>query len=372
MAADKAPAQVPVKLKRFRQCILHIGTEKTGSTSIQAMLANNRDALRHAGYFFPETLCQTRDISDGNHRHIAAIAMRDDAFDHDLRGQWGIKDAESLESYRLSQAKLFDKEIVESAGDCSRLLLSNEHCHSRLLTVQEVARVKELLEPYCDEFKIVVYLRPQFELALSQYGMMVLNGFYDIEAMPPLPYPADYAKRRYTNELYFDYQKLLARWAEVFGAEAIEPRLYAAGGSSRKSPTVDFLEVLGQPEGAFRQPARENTNISASAQEFLIKLYSEFATRGYSPWDSWANPIRAVMRRLHPGSGYKPARGDIRTFQQRFEKSNEAVRAQWFPERERLFDEDYALYPEEQVSALDEKTTFGLFADVIGAGLKQA
>jgi hypothetical protein len=362
--------QASPRKKRFDLCVLHIGTEKTGSTSIQAMLANNRRVLADAGYFLPLTLCQTKEKDDGNHSHITAMAMRDDAFDDDLRGRWGIKTIESLQSYRVAQVKLFEDEIAEKPGNCDKLLLSNEHCHSRLLTIQEVSNVKALLEPHCEKFKIIVYLRPQFELALSQYGMMVLNGYYDIEALPPLPYPADYPKRRYTNELYFNYEQLLNRWATVFGKKAIEPRLYAAGGPSKKSPTTDFLEVLDVQESVFRQPARENTNISAAAQEFLIKLYSEFSARGYSPSDSWASPIRALMRSQHPGSGYKPARGEIIAFQQRFEKSNTSVKMNWFPDRDSLFDEDYTRYPEQQLSALDDRTTFSLFADVIIAGLK--
>jgi hypothetical protein len=363
-------AEGRLKSKRYEQCILHIGTEKTGSTSVQAMLANNRKVLSTAGFFFPESLCQTKEKDDGNHCHIAAMAMRDDAFDSDLRGQWGITDFESLEKYRVIQAQLFDKDIIENSGDCTRLLLSNEHCHSRLLTISEVASVKALLEPYCDEFKIVVYLRPQFELALSQYGMMVLNGYYDIEALPPLPYPADYSKRRYTNQLYFDYEQLLNRWGAVFGYEALDPRLYNSGGSARKNPTVDFLDILGLSEGELLYPGRENTNISGPAQEFLIKLYREFSARGLSPTDRWANPIRATMRKLHPGSGARPARAQVQAFQQGFDKSNEAVRSRWFADRERLFDEDYAHYPETESSALDDKITFGLFADVMSATMK--
>lgn len=352
-----------VKCKRFDRCILHIGTEKTGSTSLQAMLADNRKILSDHGFFFPESLSQI--AGDGNHCHIAAMALRDDAYDEDLRGRWGIKDSESLHSYRLAQAEYFQDEVAASPDRCNSLIISNEHCHSRLLTIEEVQRVKDFLEPYCEKFEIVVYLRPQFELALSQYGMMVLNGFYDIEPFPPLPYPPNYAKRRYTNQLYFDYQKLLERWSAVFGREALQPRIYPTSGSAKSGSVSDFLEYLSLDENQVIQPRRENTNVSAEAQAFLIRLYEELSLRGHDPSGGWADPIRNTIRKLHPGSGLRPSKEKIKEFQSRFDKSNEGVRANWFPDRDGLFIIDYTRYPDAEETVLDEKIIFSMFVDVM-------
>ncbi len=41
----------------FSHCILHIGTDKTGTTTLQNFLAANRSALRQMGYVFPS--CNT-------------------------------------------------------------------------------------------------------------------------------------------------------------------------------------------------------------------------------------------------------------------------------------------------------------------------
>lgn len=353
-------------VRRFKQCILHIGTEKTGSTSIQTMLVTNRAKLEEYGYFMPLSLRQATSSKDGNHSHIAAMALRNTAFDFDLRGHWGITDTKTLEAYRQKQTEIFTREIENTPIHCDKIILSNEHCHSRLLTIEEIEWVKEWLSMFCDEVKVVVYLRPQFEVALSQYGMLLIGGYFDIEALPQLPYPTNYSYRRYTNALYFDYEKLLQRWETVFGTEALLPRLYNVGRQGQhRVPTLDFLDVLNIRESAVVQPPRENTNISAAAQEFLIKLYTEFAERGLSPTAPWVDPIRALIRAKHPGQGVLPSQEKIREFQEAYSSSNERVCAHWFPERRQLFSDDYSSYPEHESNSLDYKIIFSIFTDLL-------
>lgn len=38
------------------KCFLHIGTEKTATTTIQSFLSLNRKRLREYGYFYPESI----------------------------------------------------------------------------------------------------------------------------------------------------------------------------------------------------------------------------------------------------------------------------------------------------------------------------
>lgn len=51
--------------------IIHIGTEKTGTTSIQNGLHANRDALTQAGIYLPVSL------GGHNPRQLATYAMKD-------------------------------------------------------------------------------------------------------------------------------------------------------------------------------------------------------------------------------------------------------------------------------------------------------
>ena len=52
----KIPSISPEKIRIFKKCILHIGMEKTGTTSIQSFLALNREELLRRGLFMPISL----------------------------------------------------------------------------------------------------------------------------------------------------------------------------------------------------------------------------------------------------------------------------------------------------------------------------
>ena len=69
-----------IALKAFRKdvdLVLHIGTEKTGTTSIQEFLKKNMVRLRENGVYIP----QSPMVGYGNHRWIPLIANNDDFSD---------------------------------------------------------------------------------------------------------------------------------------------------------------------------------------------------------------------------------------------------------------------------------------------------
>ncbi|MGH6876239.1 MAG: hypothetical protein ACREHV_02550, partial [Rhizomicrobium sp.] len=57
------------------RCWLHIGTGKTGTTSIQHHLARNRRALLAQGYLYAMA------PGSGNHHALSAFALEDEKID---------------------------------------------------------------------------------------------------------------------------------------------------------------------------------------------------------------------------------------------------------------------------------------------------
>ena len=55
----------------FETLYLHIGIEKTGTTSIQKSLDQNRDSLLELGYYYP------KQFSVGLNSHLAAMFLND-------------------------------------------------------------------------------------------------------------------------------------------------------------------------------------------------------------------------------------------------------------------------------------------------------
>src|SRR5665213_2989949 len=139
--------------------LVHIGAEKTGTTSIQEFCARNRARLADFGILYPTSL------GSPNHVALTAYSLADRKVD-DLRRDLGILNPADVRAFRERLRHDLAKEIHAHPG-VHTLLLSNEHLQSRLLRIPEVNRLQEFLKQYTDDIKLIVYLRRQDSVAVS-------------------------------------------------------------------------------------------------------------------------------------------------------------------------------------------------------------
>jgi len=323
----------------FSQCILHIGTEKTGTTTLQNFLAVNRPALRQLGYVFPST------IGMPGNRHLVTYAENDDRPDG-VRRRLGIATAADLERHRRKVEKLLHREAA--AADACVLLLSSEHCHSRLQSEEEVRRLHSLLAETCQQVSVKVYLRPQHELAISHYSTFLRAGY---SGVPVLPAAA-------SDMAYYDYQQLLDRWARVFGEANLAARIYCRKELRHGDIRADFLHQLGLDSGSFIQTPDSNRALSGEAQALLEKFNPQLP-------ESERGRIVRRLEEIGTTPGARPSRSQVEQFLGQFSKSNEEVRKRWFQDRDRLFDVDLSAYPEKPVlPSLSEAEAAALLASL--------
>ncbi len=340
------PAPEPPAHPRFRRCILHIGTEKTGTTSLQRFLALNRDALMAQGVFVPTTLAPPDLAGALNHSDLAALALAEWRLDDPLRLRRNVTTPDALARFRADTAARLAAEIADAPADCDTLLLSSEHCHSRILLLHEVAWLFAFLAPFAASHQVLVYLRPQHELAMSQYGMQLLAGEFGAEMLPPLPYPGGYALARTTDAAYFDHARLLSRWAAIFGRAAVSPVLFVADTLIGRDLLEDVSARIGIDCTGFARPPRLASNVSAAAQSFLRAFLPIAAARAGGEAATMTGFVADRLRQTAPGLGELPPRDAVARFMAQFAASNERVRIEWFPERGRLFDIDLAAFPD--------------------------
>jgi hypothetical protein len=329
---------------RFGRCVLHIGTEKTGTTSLQNFLAANREALRGAGIVVPACLSPYEHAA--NHERLTTFALADDKLTDDLRVAANIREQSQVAPHRAAIAQALREEIARLPEDRPpaqrTLLLSNEHCQSRLVDVAEVRRLKTFLCEFVADIRIVVYLRPQHELAISLYDQALKSAYADIAVLP------DFSGRtqRWVNRGYFDYASLLDRWSEVFGKQNIDVRIYEKSEILNGSVIDDFIAKLGiDPAGLVFD---RNTNVSMSAErQSAMNAVNRFArARGQPLSPELRGALIDQFQQTSRGQGMRPSRHDAEAFYQSFALGNEHVRAAFLPERERLFAPDFSIYPE--------------------------
>jgi hypothetical protein len=313
MAAGLAPRR-----RKPPTIFLHIGTEKTGTTTIQSMAALNRDALASLGLFYP--------VSPGKQNHVKltlyALQNPDRA---GLRNMAGLTTGDDVQEMRESLLDELRAEI-EAAG-CSRVLLSNEHLSSRLRHKRTVRRLVQGLRGISRDIRVLIYLRPQYELILSAYSTAVKSG---------RARPIDFD--RSASEHYYNYDKMLAHWEEFVGIDKIMVRRFLPACFEGGTLAADFFAAIGMaPPPGLVMPEALNRSLGANALDFL-RIANEVMPKMI---DGAVNPQRAhlvgALERISSGPKYIAPSELLSQIEALYEESNAAVARRYFPKLDRLF-----------------------------------
>jgi hypothetical protein len=332
-----------VSLKRFNKCVLHIGTEKTGTTSLQKMLLLNHEALLEQGFFVPRSLSPYAKLL--NHERLTTFSLADNKFNDDVRRSAGVTDTDSLERHRAKVIADFDKELNNLPDEPHTLLLSNEHLSSRLTSTDEIEILKTTLERYVEKIEILVYLRPQFSLALSGYNQAIKAGHHSVSVLPSFE-PTQLPAKHWANRYYFDYLKILTNWETVFGVENIHPRLFTLRDLVEADIIADYASFIGLDLHHLVVPSRENETLSPLALRLL-----EVINRRTSDSGSPMNPetrakLVEALASVKGVSSSLATKDEILEFQKHFFSQNDVLRAKWFPLRSTLFALDLTAFPD--------------------------
>ena len=311
-----------------RRAIVLIGTEKTGTTTLQNFLALNRKLLVERGFFYPGFCGET------NHTGLAAYALAPCKTD-DIRAPFGYDSPADLTAMR---ARLLDAARVELVDRAETTIFCSEHCHSRLNSAEEIATLHGLLSEFFDDIQIAIYLRRQDQVALSLYSTQLKSGAVHSTILP----------RTDASDTYFNHDRTLAMWAAEFGKENLHPRVFDRASMIGGSVLTDFCAAwgIGAIEG-FRQVADFNGSISGMAQVFLRHANQHLATADLAEDQRLRGMLAARLETLFPGRGARPSRAAAWAFYAQFRPSNELVRRTWLPQLPRLFDENFDIYPEQ-------------------------
>jgi hypothetical protein len=334
--------------KRFDNCILHIGTEKTGTTTLQGYLAATREPLLKQGYFVPSSLSPYPDAA--NHERLTTYALNPDKTTDDLRIAAGLRSSDEVAAHRVNTLESLRAEISALQEVPANLLLSNEHCHSRLVEDEEVFLLKSMLDEFAEHFRIVVYLRPQHDLAISLYGQALKAGHFDIDILPVF----DRSGKYWVRKRYFNYWDLLSRWSTVFGDANITARIYSRKELVGESVVEDFMKIIGAEFAGMAGAPNLNVNISEELQPALNAFNRVTQNNPLEMSRDHRARLIKVLESASQGRGSYPARTEVQKFFQMFEESNEEVRRLFFPDRDRLFVTDFSEFPEEASAAIPE------------------
>jgi len=310
------------------RCILHIGTPKTGTTSLQRVLSSNRDTLAAEG------VCYSRAAGKFNSRSLAAAISPNRNEDYLSRQK--LLDTDAFQRWREALLDDINNEIADARRSRDVYLLSSEHFTSTLDQVSDVTRLAQFLAPHFSEIKIVCYLRRQDLMAVSRISEALRAGMTrrrlpDVTSNGSLP-------------AIYDYDQLLARWGSVFGQSALHPKVFEQSQLVGGDIVTDFLETelrlrLNRPDNP-----PENTALSATAQ--LALLMFNRTVSDHSPTNAVQHRLLFVkhLEKVAPGQGWLPSKQDAIDFYGRFEPGNGRIAREFF-NQDALFEENFERYP---------------------------
>lgn len=308
--------------------VIHIGAEKTGTTALQRTFDGSLETLAAAGVHRP---------GEGIGWHTLPLyAMADGR--SSVLGDRRPAFLEDRATWRKQIADRFARDLAAARPET--LLLSSEFFAAQLIDTGEITRLRELLDRWTDEYVVVLYMRRQDRAAVSLYSTEVLAGSDSPDVFGPRPF----------TPMGFDYARVLDLWSEVFGADAVRPRVYETARERDGGLVADFVECSGlpvRPDALAVPPTPANPSLSAKAQRILLEFNRR--TGGGAAVDPQDVIARRVVvgeaRRLNPGPPNRPARAEARAYLERFADGNARVAQTWF-DRDELFDDSFDEYPE--------------------------
>lgn len=312
----------------MKKLYLHIGMEKTGSTSIQESLYINRDYLLDQGVATLE--CGGLK----NNRKFSLYALEKGAYD-DYFIENNILTEEQRDNFDKSIETDFDLEMSLLPQNVETVIISSEHLHSRLRKTSEIARLHTLLSKYFDEIEIICYVREQSLVAASWYSTIVKSG--NIRYKNRIPKFSDYLKIWCKSENhYFNYYNILAKWSGVFGKDNINVRLFDRESFTNSSLIDDFyFSAGGLPAEGLEAISPKNESLS-NLGLLLGRVLNDIFPR-FTPYSGIRYRLMNVLEVAFKGKPKLIDKQVYDTLYKHFENDNLKLSTEYFGVSENVF-----------------------------------
>lgn len=308
----------------MKTIFLHIGIEKTGTTSIQAFFNENRGALQEKGLLYPD-LSTFSKFKSHSHSHshsvlTSAIMKSSNRVNIPEEIKENVKASDILTSIK-------DQVLTDES-----IFISSEHLSSRL-NIQDIVVLKNEVQTHLPNYKIkiVICLRRQDQLFKSSYSTMIKSGttksldeYYD-EALNRSP--------------YFDYKTMLKNWEMTFGFDNLI--IYSFDEAKEIGVITKILSVIGfchdvdESRYVFNESLSNMTNIAGAAIN--------------KDGDNRQRKLNLLSKLTNSLEGQLIEQEKICSITQRYYVDNSYI-AKFYLNRKSLFDSDYYIWKDNYIA----------------------
>ena len=284
----------------MKLCILHLGSEKTGTSSIQKYFSQHRADVLREGVWYPKAF-----TNSNGHVHIR---LSDAAVQGTLDKNAPV-------------AAEFREEIEARSRDAKACLFSSEFFHSELRENAQVARLHKFLRGFFDEIRLIYYARRQDQMLASMHSTAVQGGWTTNRAALSV-----YATK---GHYYFDHNAVCDLWAGEFGREALTCRVFERDKLSGGDIVDDLRAAIGLPRD--EKESRLSSNESLSFETICVLL----ALNGSRHKDNKELRKRLIATGRQRGGKRVPmlTKDEAKAFLAKFDEANRAFFARYVDPR---------------------------------------
>ncbi len=214
MCPETHPILLLILIRMNKEVFLHIGTNKTGTTSIQNQLYNHRSELLKHGICYP--------LETKAHHHV---------FRNNKTGSLQLKMDNWSELMKEIESDELMKVIISSEGfakSYGNIELDGLH------------QIKNELRDF--DVTIVLFLRSQHSFLESYYSQLLKHGIrFSFNLLQEI-----------IENTNLDYCKMVSAWASVFGKEKL--RVLCFDSIDSKDLVKTFYDIVGIPFNPAEEP----------------------------------------------------------------------------------------------------------------------
>ena len=242
----------------MKKVILHIGHDKTATTSIQKTLEYNSRILDNFGYYYP--IFENRI----NHNKFSNLLFKEDLDENENLLTVHKLNLSNIEETRSKTQKLLSEALTKS--NAHTFIFSSEVMAN--LNVSELETIKTFFRKTLGEveFEIYAYARDPVAYASSIYQQRARL------------FPSD------PKESYFHYEEEIGGYIKAFGKENVNLYKFEDACKNTKGPVGFLLDKIGFKDDVIDQMQiiKRNESISNMAVDILIYINREIPFTRYN------------------------------------------------------------------------------------------
>lgn len=309
---------------------LHIGTSKTGTTTIQTYCGINREQLKSKGVLFPIMPYHYDRITENRNGHFLYAMIYEN----------GVRNKEK-EKQVLKQELDY---IVDCFKDYDNILLSEESIWWATATRRKGLwkYLQEHSQQNHYQVKIIVYLRRQDQFMMSRYNQIIKTDtgggtqrFYEY-----------FKDMNGKYKCVMNYRQRLDYMAKFFPKENIVVKRFDRSYFYNGDLNADFLHILGvEIDDTFAELSKdENLGISVQSGE-LKRVLNRLGTMTFAENQKLLQMLNECEALLPKREVSIMTTEHIEKFMKKFIDDNESIAVDYIGDGKPMFDYDYKQKP---------------------------